>query len=512
MHHTEAEIKRLSDTPLNRRLIKRWSEQDERGIALQRKLFSQTLESDPKTPANVAQSKSNVTAGVTFQILEDPEFDIPTDQGLVDRAIVSKMIAGSSRSRTFSSAGISEQALGIINIHLEFAIVFDLKKNKCASVLSFVAWLKKHESFKWPSNETGDELRDVLSKLATDLMAEFLAPPKLVAAVQMCALFVSVFHKSEFVSDFHSGLCHEDFEFENFRDGCAQGRSEDAVLKFVDLADLPGFERLTGANSAENWVDMATAVIDSAAFLNIVLLERVYNKLLARWKGFRVGDQAPKQARSVEQELFSGLNASAERAGLITVTESERAHHIIQGISLVVMLLGKEVEVRDVIRDAIAVAKMGRAAVSRKFVFEIYSEQYEFFEHRGSDFKEAQGKNKVLIDHALVTSDGAVVIVCKDCETQFDFTVEEQAFYKEKGIGFQPVRCKDCKKKHVAGMAGKPCKQFDKQGKCQFGDKCRFMHGAAPAVLCFEDGDDHEERGWALFDDEGTDYDSQEDK
>jgi hypothetical protein len=88
MHHTEAEIKRLSDTPLNRRLIKRWSEQDERGIALQRKLFSQTLESDPKTPANVAQSKSNVTAGVTFQILEDPEFDVPTDQSLVDRAIV----------------------------------------------------------------------------------------------------------------------------------------------------------------------------------------------------------------------------------------------------------------------------------------------------------------------------------------------------------------------------------------------------------------------------------------
>jgi hypothetical protein len=499
MYHTEAEIKLLADTPLNRRLIKRWSEQDQRGITLQRTLFSQGDESEPRTPANAAPTRlpsSMQTAGVTFQICEDSEQDdVLQDQNLMDRAIVSRMIAGSSRSRTFSSASISELALGVINIQTEFPIVFELKKNKCASILSFVSWLKKHESFKWPTTEKGDGLRDVLSKLAFDLMAEFMAPPKLVAAVQMAALFVSAFHKSEFVSDFHSGLCHEDFEMARFRDECAQGKSNDSVLKFVNPDELPGFQRLVDINSAEHWVDMATSVIDSAAFMNIVLLEKAYNRVLARWKEFKVGTRVPKQARSVEQGLFSELQVSAERADVSTVNESDRAYHIIQGISLVVRRLGRDVEVGNVIRDAIAAAKMGRAAVNRKFVFDIYEEQFEYFEHTGAEFKKIQTEQGYL-DHdtgeyALVTADATcdISINCVDCFNKFEFTASEQAFYADKGIEKQPMRCRGCKKKHVAGMASRPCHAFEKTGRCRYGDKCRFKHDDS-TVMCIEEGAD----------------------
>lgn len=35
------------------------------------------------------------------------------------------------------------------------------------------------------------------------------------------------------------------------------------------------------------------------------------------------------------------------------------------------------------------------------------------------------------------------VIVCKDCDKEFTFTVRDQEFYKEMGFTNEPVRCKE---------------------------------------------------------------------
>lgn len=40
-------------------------------------------------------------------------------------------------------------------------------------------------------------------------------------------------------------------------------------------------------------------------------------------------------------------------------------------------------------------------------------------------------------------------IVCKDCGQEFEFTVREQEFYKEKGFS-DPQRCKPCREKRKA--------------------------------------------------------------
>lgn len=37
-------------------------------------------------------------------------------------------------------------------------------------------------------------------------------------------------------------------------------------------------------------------------------------------------------------------------------------------------------------------------------------------------------------------------ITCKDCGSEFVFTENEQAFYKEKGFENEPQRCPDCRK------------------------------------------------------------------
>jgi hypothetical protein len=37
-------------------------------------------------------------------------------------------------------------------------------------------------------------------------------------------------------------------------------------------------------------------------------------------------------------------------------------------------------------------------------------------------------------------------IICKDCGSEFIFSVGEQEFYKEKGFENEPTRCADCRR------------------------------------------------------------------
>ncbi len=41
-------------------------------------------------------------------------------------------------------------------------------------------------------------------------------------------------------------------------------------------------------------------------------------------------------------------------------------------------------------------------------------------------------------------------ITCKDCGTEFAFTVREQEFYEEKGFTNEPARCPECRAKKKA--------------------------------------------------------------
>lgn len=57
-------------------------------------------------------------------------------------------------------------------------------------------------------------------------------------------------------------------------------------------------------------------------------------------------------------------------------------------------------------------------------------------------------------------------IVCKDCNSTFVFTENEQAFYKEKGFENEPQRCPECRaaKKAARGNSrggfGRPERQM----------------------------------------------------
>jgi hypothetical protein len=42
-------------------------------------------------------------------------------------------------------------------------------------------------------------------------------------------------------------------------------------------------------------------------------------------------------------------------------------------------------------------------------------------------------------------------LTCKDCGTQFAFTVRDQQFYAEKGFENEPQRCRDCRTQRKSG-------------------------------------------------------------
>jgi hypothetical protein len=243
----------LPDTPLNRRLLRRLAEQDERGRSLQRSLFHELSEAvDPATPSQTDPT-SYETATATFKIQPDEEFgeeDPKPNKNVTDGLIISKMISGASSDRVVSSEDIFKTMVAQIDIKTEFPNTFEQKKNRAVSVFSFVNHIKGKEKFKWPSDQKGDALRDVLFDLATNLTAEYAAPPKLVAVIQIVSLYLSSY-KPSVITDFHSSLCVFNTDFCEFETKCTMGDSADGQMQFVHPTLLPGYKRLVGAESDE---------------------------------------------------------------------------------------------------------------------------------------------------------------------------------------------------------------------------------------------------------------------
>ena len=46
-------------------------------------------------------------------------------------------------------------------------------------------------------------------------------------------------------------------------------------------------------------------------------------------------------------------------------------------------------------------------------------------------------------------------LVCKDCGSDFTFTVGEQEFYAEKGFQNEPARCRDCRQTRKANVGSR---------------------------------------------------------
>ncbi len=47
------------------------------------------------------------------------------------------------------------------------------------------------------------------------------------------------------------------------------------------------------------------------------------------------------------------------------------------------------------------------------------------------------------------------ILLCKDCGSEFTFSVGEQKFFEDKGIKEDPIRCPECRKAKKAKMRPK---------------------------------------------------------
>jgi hypothetical protein len=457
----EAYYRSLPDTPANRKLLFRWSEQDARRRRAQQQLFSHVQE-PVEPPPNDLKTYQYETAIITLQPEDDADAPVLSKAAL-DQLVVSRMLSGSASTQISTSEEIFMDTISAVNIETEFPTVFAYKKNFKASVFSLVSYLREKERFAWPTSETGSALRENLRTLASVLMTEFPIPPKLIAVIELVALFQAPKLKLNLLSDFHAAQSHSDADFHEFQELYSQGRSDDSVLNFKPAALQPGFDRLMSVDSVDAWIDTAAVLIDSACFQDIVKMEQECNTALEKWKRFSISDQDPKSARVAELQLFMALTVSTKRAGIPLMDHVSRAQALLRSITLTIRLQGKPVSVRELIRDRIAENRFGKAAVSRDLVFELYEHFYDSSGLRGCEShaippektaippdKAAGRPARVWDKPSVLTVDLAsdsmtpVLIVCRDCGETFQEIPGEWAAIKP-GM-CMPKGCKPCRR------------------------------------------------------------------
>jgi CxxC-x17-CxxC domain-containing protein len=80
-------------------------------------------------------------------------------------------------------------------------------------------------------------------------------------------------------------------------------------------------------------------------------------------------------------------------------------------------------------------------------------------------------------------------LVCKQCGQQFIFSAREQEFYSQKGLTFEPKRCKDCRSLKKANQS-RENKNYPKQlfdaicAKCGIKTQVPFQPVQGRSVYC----------------------------
>ena len=76
-------------------------------------------------------------------------------------------------------------------------------------------------------------------------------------------------------------------------------------------------------------------------------------------------------------------------------------------------------------------------------------------------------------------------LICKDCGTEFAFTVRDQQFYAEKGFENEPQRCRDCRSTRKNTRSGSARETFDAVcAKCGVATTVPFKPRGDKPVYC----------------------------
>lgn len=96
----------------------------------------------------------------------------------------------------------------------------------------------------------------------------------------------------------------------------------------------------------------------------------------------------------------------------------------------------------------------------------------------GFDISSLKKKNSYLEKEEANANLQPIMIACRDCSEEFEFTVEDQQWHIDQGFDNQPSRCRPCQRAKKERMNGgpPPCYAFN-DGNCTRGDSCRFSHG-----------------------------------
>jgi CxxC-x17-CxxC domain-containing protein len=91
------------------------------------------------------------------------------------------------------------------------------------------------------------------------------------------------------------------------------------------------------------------------------------------------------------------------------------------------------------------------------------------------------GKVSIVAERKRAMSYADKTIACRDCQTDFVFTVGEQEFYEQKGFNNEPTRCPACRQTRKSSGGGGQ-RNRDSYGGGGYSSGPREMHSATCAA------------------------------
>ena len=217
--------------------------------------------------------------------------------------------------------------------------------------------------------------------------------------------------------------------------------------------------------------DAPTGVIDIVCFDNILALIARYKHGLQAWQRYSpVPTIAALDYGLEEDSLFQILRDSAKSASRTPPDPATRAERMLDNLPDAAQTRMRK-----------QLSKMHVGVIDRKWLLGVYHDYQEDLKHLTPNTARPQPIQRTpstSLPSAQTDPNNLhdISILCSSCQSNFVYSVGEQQFAADKNHTHQPTRCKECREKYKTYMASQPCRSFQRNGTCQYGDSCRFKH------------------------------------
>ena len=265
-----------------------------------------------------------------------PEFisvdDSDCSADVMHAAALNAMLRGSSQIIRQTSVQVCNALMSTASVPSQVA---DQKKNKAASVNSFIARVKEiDKQLIFPSTQQGEPLREMVGTLMSEMIREYKTLPHTVFNAQLIlAVLVQTVHATKLVTQLHRFmLCQDVANIELFADYCSMGKAAPIQIDHsMSVVQLPGFNLL-----AENpwlWMKIASALLDYVCFMSNSDIQKAYSESKEQ-----LAELSPANFNSIQEFADSEECCYNSHCSFAAAAQRATIDHIDRGLMILAAL------------------------------------------------------------------------------------------------------------------------------------------------------------------------------